>query len=208
VSELALPNPERRAQLAKLIGAAIEGLETDALEFRRLVKSFQRRPQMVFLRELLRTGPARRTPENEIAWKGLRTSILAVLEKGEVQEAELPWFLAWAARVTNTRMPRMERTGPTDHVAPPDKSRWGERFDRTGMPPRGPDRGGPPGGRPGGPGGPGGRFGGGPPGRGRGPDRDRDRGGPVRMPQQPREVDTRWDLLKSFKVDEEKKEKK
>jgi hypothetical protein len=220
VSEIALPAPERRRELAKLLSPLLEGFETDAAEFRRLVRSFARRPQMLFLRELLRTGPARRSPENEVAWKGLRSVLLPVLEKGEVHEAELPWFIGWLSRLTVTRMARIERpafafpdrdarpSGPGAPGAPGGARGFGgppgrDRFDRSQYAPR--DRGGP-----GGPGGPGGR--GGPPGGGRGGrpgDRDRDRGGPVRIPQGPREVDTRWDALKSFKLDqEEKKDKK
>lgn len=216
MSEIALPTPERRSLLAKLLAPLLEGLETDAAEFRRLVRSFARRPQMLFLRELLRTGPAKRSPENEAAWKGLRGVLLPLLEKGEVQEAELPWFIGWLSRLTVTRMARIERPAFADRDArpgapgapggdrrfggPPDARR--DRFDRSNYPPR--DRGGP--------GGPPGR--GGPPGGGRGGrpgdrDRDRDRGGPVRMPQGPREVDTRWDALKSFKLEQdEKKDKK
>ena len=38
-----LPSPERRRELAKLIPPLTEGLETDAAEFRRLVRSFARR---------------------------------------------------------------------------------------------------------------------------------------------------------------------
>lgn len=229
MSDITLPPPERRRELSKLIPTLTEGLETDATEFRRLVRSFQRRPQMLFLRELLRTGPARRSPENEASWKSLRNLLLPILEKGEIQEAELPWFLSWLARLTTTRLPRflpqpqMDRpavaerspfgrpSGPPGPAGPAGRpSNFGDRFNRDRGPGGGGGQGGgrPPFRGPGGP--PGGGRGG--PGGGRDRDRDRDRGGfggNVKMPPGPREVDTRWDALKAFKTeDEDKKDKK
>ncbi|MBI4859006.1 MAG: hypothetical protein HY815_01845 [Candidatus Riflebacteria bacterium] len=189
------PNPERRRLLSTLAVSLAQTIETDAGEFRRLVKSFLRRPQMIFLRELLRNGPARRTPETEAAWRGMRQALLPVLEKGEVKEPELPWFLAWAARLTPSRPLKLER--PPMGLRPEGDARRGDPAGRRpDMPGRGPDRGF-------GPGGPRGPRDGGPMGRGGGrPDRRDPRGAP-RMPPQPKEIDTRWEQLKKFKFDED-----
>lgn len=220
MSDIALPSPERRRELARLIPSLTEGLETDAGEFRRLVRSFARRPQMLFLRELLRTGPARRSPENEASWKSLRTLLLPILEKGEVQESELAWFISWLARITTTRLPRFLPQPEMQRAPFPERAPFNRGPSGPGGPPAGPagrpgnfgdrfNRG------PGGPGGPGGRGPGGP-GGGRGApggrdrdrgDRDRGFGGNTKMPPGPREVDTRWDALKNLKLNEEEKKK-
>jgi len=197
---------ERRRVLASQIESFKDSVQTDAAEFRRLLRSYLRRPQLVYLRELLRTGPARRSPETEAAWKGLRQALLPLLEKGEVTETELPWFLAWAARTTVSRPLAIERPQYTDRSRFRDNNRPGQDAGHGPGGPRGERR--PFGGSPGGSAPRGGPRDGGPRGRHDGRGDRMDQRGPVRMPQQPREVDSRWEQLKNFRFDEESKDKK